>query len=238
MNFICTHPFTYCTDSELQNCRYIKMTGERVWEPYSETFQDAESPLSLKTEAADNIRAGRNIKATTSTERRCDINAVTLSERLGISHHIAQETLKSTTQLASRRVTEPFTRRLRTHQSHIRYPHINDYVYSDTFFSSAPSKPRNNTCAQMFVTSKGFCEVYPMKSKGDAGDKLNTFITNVGIPIGLITDGAKEETLGRWEVRKKFLLPQKTTEPHTPQQNRCGIEIHETKDHYQCPDGS
>ena len=72
-----------------------------------------------------------------------------------------------------------------------------------------------------------------MKTKGDAGDKLNTFITNVGIPIGIITDGAKEENLGRWEeVRKKFILPQRTTEPHTPSQNRCEIEIRETKDHY------
>ena len=102
------------TDNELKQCRYIEMTSERVWQPYSDTFQNSENPLSLKTKAADNIRASRHIGATTSTDRRCDIDAVTLSERLGISHHIAQETLKSTTQLASRKITEPLTRRLRT----------------------------------------------------------------------------------------------------------------------------
>jgi hypothetical protein len=85
----------------------------------------------------------------------------------------------------------------------------------------------------MFATANGFCEAYPMKTKGDAGDKLNAFITKHGIPSSLHTDGAKEEQLGKWnEVRKKFLLTQTSTEPHTPQQNRTELEIRDTKDHY------
>ena len=72
-----------------------------------------------------------------------------------------------------------------------------------------------------------------MKTKGDAGDKLNAFITKHGIPSSLHTDGAKEEQLGKWnEVRKKFLHTQTSTEPHTPQQNRTELEIRDTKDHY------
>lgn len=221
------------TRKELDQCRYIEMTSERKWDPYSEGFQDVERPLAVNPETENNIRDTRNIYASTSTDRRCDIDAQTLSTRLGISHYVATETLKCTTQLASRTVTGPLSSRLRTRQSHVRYPRINDFLYSDTFFASVPSKPRNNTCAQLFVTSKGFCEAHPMKTKGEAGDKLNIFITSTGIPLGLITDGAKEENLGKWEeVRKKFLLPQRTTEAASSWQNRAEREIGETKNHY------
>eukprot|EP00590_Aulacoseira_subarctica_P011644 CAMPEP_0172424146 /NCGR_PEP_ID=MMETSP1064-20121228/21716_1 /TAXON_ID=202472 /ORGANISM="Aulacoseira subarctica , Strain CCAP 1002/5" /LENGTH=1711 /DNA_ID=CAMNT_0013165931 /DNA_START=811 /DNA_END=5943 /DNA_ORIENTATION=- len=221
------------TTKELEDCRYIEMTSERKWDPYSDDFQDIERPLSVKLDIVTNICDSRNIYATTSVDRRCDIDAQTLATRLGISHYVASETLKCTTQLASRTISGPFNKRLRTHQSHVRYPRINDFLYSDTFFASVPSKPRNHTCAQLFVTSKGFCEAHPMKTKGDAGDKLNTFITNTGIPLGLITDGAKEENLGKWEeVRKKFLLPQRTTEKDSSWQNHAEREIGETKNHY------
>ena len=71
-----------------------------------------------------------------------------------------------------------------------------------------------------------------MRTKGQAGDKLNQFITNTGISLGLITDGAKEETLGQWdEVRKKFLLTQRITEPHSPWQNKAESEIGAIKAH-------
>ena len=65
-----------------------------------------------------------------------------------------------------------------------------------------------------------------MPSKSEAGDKLNTFDTTIGIPDGLATDNAKEETLGTWEqVRKKFLIHQLTTEPYSPWQNIAESEI-------------
>ena len=87
----------------------------------------------------------------------------------------------------------------------MRVPRIKDIVYSDTFFASVTSKPRNNTCAQMFATANGFCEAHPMETKAEAGDKLNLFITKYGIPLALHTDGAKEEQFGKWnEVRKTF----------------------------------
>lgn len=207
------------------------MTSERVCEPYSDTFQEVEQPFSIRSEQMNNIREHRNNGASTSNDRQCDVDATTLPSRLGVSHHIASETLNNTTQLAPR--TEPFTRRLRTRQSQTWYPRLGTYVYSDMFFSATASKPRNNLCAQLFTTSQGFCQAYPMKTKGDASDKLNSFVTTYGIPLGLVTNGVKEENLRKWEeVRKKFFIPQRTTEPHTLQQNRTEIEIRETKDHY------
>ena len=149
-------------------------------------------------------------------ERRCDIHAPTLAERLGISHHIATKTLKNTTQLASRSITGPFTKRLRTCQSHLRIPQIKDIVYSDTFFTSVTSNPRHDTCAQIFATANGFCEAHPMKTKAGAGDKLNLFIIKYGIPVALHTDGAKEKQSGNRmrSERNSYLL--KHQQNHIP----------------------
>jgi len=222
------------TESELKSCRYIDMTNEQIWEPYSDSFQDYERQFSkITAETIENIKSNRQIGATLTSERRSDVDATTVSQRLGISHHLSAATLKCTTQKASRHITEPFTRRVKTRQSALRYPRLNDYLYSDTMFSDVVSKPRQNACAQLFVTSKRYATVYPMRTKGQAGEKLNQFITSTGVPLGLITDGAKEETLGQWdEVRKKFLLTQRITEPHSPWQNKAESEIGAIKSHH------
>jgi hypothetical protein len=65
------------------------------------------------------IKQQRQIGATLSSEWRCDIDAMTLANRLGISQHISSATLKCTTQKASRNITEPFVRRVKTRQSAI-----------------------------------------------------------------------------------------------------------------------
>ncbi len=129
------------TEKELERCSYVEMTSERKWNPYSDTFQDIERPLLIKPEIMNNICDSRNICASTSIDRRCNVDAQTVATRLGISHYVATETLKCTTQLATRTITGPLARRLRTRQSHVRYPRINDFLYSDTFFASVPSKP-------------------------------------------------------------------------------------------------
>mmetsp|Transcript_5420 Transcript_5420/g.7995 ORF Transcript_5420/g.7995 Transcript_5420/m.7995 type:complete len:667 (+) Transcript_5420:1119-3119(+) len=222
------------TDKELQKCRYIDMTCESEWEPYSDSFQEYERQFrNINMETIENIRQTRQIGATASSDRRSEVDATTLANRLGVSHHISTATLKCTTQKSSRNITELFVRRVRTRQSPLRYPALNDWLYSDTLFSNVVSKPRNSTCAQLFCTSKKYLSLYPMKTKAEAGEQLNRFVTTTGIPLGILTDGAKEENLGRWnEVRKKFLLTQRDTEPHSPWQNKAEGEIGATKNHY------
>ena len=135
----------------------------------------------MKQDKINEIRESRSIHASTVPERQCDIDAVKLASHLGISQHIAAETLKNTTQSHRAQLWGHLPNRLLTRQSHMRFPRIKDIIYSNTFFASVPSKSRNNTCAQLFATANGFCEAYLMKTKGDAGDKLDAFITKHGI---------------------------------------------------------
>ena len=70
-----------------------------------------------------------------------------------------------------------------------------------------------------------------MRSKAGAGLALNALFTEVGVPLALHTDGAKEMTLGTWkDVREKQGgIRQTTTKPHSPWQNRAEAEILEVK---------
>mmetsp|Transcript_163 Transcript_163/g.260 ORF Transcript_163/g.260 Transcript_163/m.260 type:complete len:281 (-) Transcript_163:159-1001(-) len=221
----CISYFPTClpTSQELQDCRYIELSSEAEWNPYSDRFSEQERPF-----------AHRIIAAMSTTEGRHEIEAPTLAQRLGISHHVAKFTSGSTSQLAVRHLNAPLRSRVRTRQSPLRYRRLNTYLYSDTLFSDTKSI-RSIGCAQLFVTDKHYCDIKPMKTKGKAGDKLNEFITTTRIPEGLITDGAKQEYHGRWgEGRKKFLLHQHQTELHFAWQNHAEDEIRESKNHYRC----
>jgi hypothetical protein len=67
-----------------------------------------------------------------------------------------------------------------------------------------------------------------MKLKSEAGSKLNELCSNVGIPSRVFMDNAGEETGGEWEtVRRKHLIPEGYTEPHTHWQHKAELEIEE-----------
>ena len=51
-----------------------------------------------------------------------------------------------------------------------------------------------NKYAQVFATDFHFSAVYPMESKGLAGDALKQFIADFGVPDRIICDGSKEQT--------------------------------------------
>ena len=223
-------------DDEMQNCQYIYMTEDATWDPYSDKFRQAELPHMntvdrINQPVADNT--GHRTLGLSSRDRRSTVEPPTLAKRLGISTYHAQLTLRNTTQLAVRTIASPLTQRVRTRQAQLRYPRLHCRLYSDTLFSECKSL-LGNTCAQAFLVGDcGFSAIYGMPSKSEAGDKLNTFVKTYGIPEVLITDGAKEETMGTWnQVRKKYLIHQNITEPHTPSQNKTELEIKALKNHY------
>jgi hypothetical protein len=51
----------------------------------------------------------------------------------------------------------------------------------------------------VFVNDLGYHKFIPIKRKALAGQALEELFANVGVPILLHTDGAKEMTLGHWK---------------------------------------
>ena len=185
----------------------------------------------------------RFIGATSSTEHRSSIPVDTLARRWGTSINIAKQTLESTFQRGLRYLEGPLSRRFRTRQKQLDTKYLRTKMYTDTMFKEHPSA-RGNTCMQIFVTAEGFVYGEPMKTKSDAYLALDKVCRTYGVPQLLVSDNAKEETLGNWgRISKQYLIKQRMTEPHSGWQNRCEDEIREIRKHYarimslnQCPD--
>ena len=68
-----------------------------------------------------------------------------------------------------------------------------------------------------------------MRSKADCGDKLNDVIREVGIPDGIHTDNAGEESGVLYRMgtgsEESPLIPNTFIEPHSPWMNRAEGEI-------------
>jgi len=106
-------------------------------------------------------------------DRRTTVNAVTLAHRWGTSVSTASNALGSMTTRAVRfYLEEEFSRRFRTRQAQLRFPHLRTKWYSDTLFSETKSI-RGNTCVQLFCNDDGWATIRPMRSMADCGDKLN-----------------------------------------------------------------
>jgi len=86
-------------------------------------------------------------------------------------------------------------------------------------------------CAQ--VTTNGtFIHVFPMIGKADAGQALEHFVSDVGIPNEMVVDNAPELTgtqSGFYRTCRQYKIKQRQTEPYTPRQNRAEAGIRELK---------
>jgi hypothetical protein len=75
---------------------------------------------------------------------------------------------------------------------------LNEGFSTDTFFSKIRSS-HGNTCGQVFLGVKsGYIVFIPLKSKVYAYMALSDYIKDVGEPLFLSSDNAKEENLGEW----------------------------------------
>ena len=169
------------------------------------------------------------ISALSLRERGTIITKEILAKRWGIGLDTAHRTLESTTQKGVRRVLHPVEHCYRTRQSHLRFPMLKTRFYTDTMFSTMKSI-RGNKCAQVFTNGIGYDLFYPLKKEADAADALNNVTRSVGIPMELVSDGAKAETQGRFGgVIKEFHIKQRTTEAYSAWQNRAEASVRELK---------
>jgi hypothetical protein len=95
---------------------------------------------------------------------------------------------------------------------------------------SAVKSLQGNKYNQLFVNDKGWEYSYPMKLKSDSPDALKTAFEKFGLPEIMVTDNAPELVKGEWgKMLKVHYVDAKTTEPHSPWQNRAESGIREHK---------
>lgn len=118
-----------------------------------------------------------------------------LSKIWHIKPDLAKKTLLQTTQRYRQGLDNELSRRFSSNDRMLRYRRIDSHFYTDTFFVTAKGKStRGNTCAQLFVSDKGYIALYLMKSKGQYLQALQQFCKDVGIPSQLLVDPSGEQT--------------------------------------------
>ena len=81
--------------------------------------------------------------------------------------------------------------------------------------SSVVSWYCQNKYAQVFCTQFGWSRVFPMRRKANAHEGLSLMAQRDGVPIAIIMDGSKEQTLGKFRTKcKEMGCHIKQTEPH------------------------
>lgn len=138
------------------------------------------------------------------SKRKGTVTPTDLARRWYIGVEAARRTIERTTQRAVRDFA--FTsgiRRLKATAYQLKYRHLRASVYTDTMYSKVKSL-RQNTCAQIYVTSFYWCAVYPIQRQADAHYTLDSVVLrDVGVFNVIIPDNALELTKG--EFRRKTL---------------------------------
>jgi len=208
---------------ELDNCEHIELTSDTKWDPNDVIF-------GLEVECQTSDRLARGTYAYDTRHRRPNLDPATLSRQWGIGLETAKNTLKCTTQAGIRHAIHPLTRRYRTDYMALRHRRLHTTFYSDTLFTKVHSL-HGYKCAQV-ITDGRFVHVYPMVSKSGAGDALQHFVSEVGIPDIIVTDNAPELTGRDSEFQKicrHYKVKTRQTEPYTPRQNQAELAIQEIK---------
>jgi hypothetical protein len=150
-------PTRYPKNNEINNCRWLIVTGDDDWEPYDETFEEREKMADhepvhqqrfvyqvhsshANTDLASHIF--HQCSAIASTGRKLITTDERIAEIFQCGPKIASKTHLVTTQDGIRSMSEHVSRRFRTKQAALRYNHSGSKrgrFYSDTMFSSVKS---------------------------------------------------------------------------------------------------
>jgi hypothetical protein len=96
---------------------------------------------------------------------KAGVDAATLAKNRGIGREAAKRTRLVTTQRGIRRMIHPsLTKRYKTNYRQLRYRRLPVTMYTDTMFSTIPSRQKNKA-AQIFCTDFGFVRTFLLNSR-------------------------------------------------------------------------
>ena len=118
-----------------------------------------------------------------------------LSKIWRISPGDAKRTIDTTTQTSVRTQDPTLSCNYGTNDRMLRYRHIQDYFFMDTFFATKKGgrSTCGHTCGQLFVTDKGFLYAVPMQRKSEVLQAIKQFAKEIGVPTSIIADMASEQ---------------------------------------------
>ena len=164
----------------------------------------------------------------TNASRPRGVTPEHLSKIWHISLEDARRTIDTTTQTSVRTQDPTLSRNYGTNNRMLRYRHIQDYFFMDTFFTTKKvgRSSRGHMCCQLFVTDKGFVYIIPMRRKSKVLQVIKQFAKEIGALTSIIADMAGEQMS---QAVRKFCNDIGTTiwalEEGTPWSNKAELYI-------------
>ena len=214
------------------NNRMIQMVSASPMAQY-EALTKRAKPTPHPNNLVQSILSESDMKPTRtfiSKDRHSDATPEDLSERWNISVSQAMLTLRATTRKLVRSAIMPLARRYRVDMM-FDVNQLRQVFATDTMHM--PDKSiRGYKYAQVFANKDFFVEAYPISKKSEAGDALNSFVRDYGVPRVLRYDGSKEQALPGTKFQKtirKYDIRGKCGEPYRPNQNPAEGVIRELR---------
>ena len=139
--------------------------------------------------------------ASAKSKQRCKLTPETLSKKWNAGLEAAKRTLRVTTQRGIKTVADPsMSRRWGTNDRSMRHNRLKSDLFTDCMFANTTST-RGDTGGQVHANSMDWIKIHPTASKGDCHETFDLLAHREGVPDILISDQAREETMGR--MRKK-----------------------------------
>ena len=168
-----------------------------------------------------------------SKERRSTVTPSNLSERWYIGLGQVTQLLKVATQRLMRSTILPLAQRYHADRIFIRLC-ICGTIYTDTMNGRYKSLDGNKH-AQIFANQLFFATAYPMEHKSSAGQVLKHFISDFGIPVKLVCNGAAEQEGKQTEFKstaRKHAIDLHVTKPHRRNQSKVEGVVWEIRKHW------
>ena len=182
--------FANALNEEVEISKFKMSIGSTVVNDHISSLLSSGEPIITHV---DSMKG--EIDAAMASRPTAGVTSQFLSKIWNIKSALAARTLDQSTQLQRQGGDNDLSRMFSTNDRMLRYRRIDSQFFTDTFFATSSGKStRGFTCAQMFVSDKGFVAIYPMKSKGDFLDALHQFCKEVGVPVTLVVDPSGEQT--------------------------------------------
>ena len=134
------------------------------------------------------------IHAAQSTEPN-NIYLEFLSNTQKIDNESSNKVLDQNTQINNQGADNFISYQLLTNDCMLRYRYINRQLFTDDFFAKTKGRfIRENNCAQIFLSNKGFVAIYLMRSTGDFQYDLQMFCKDIGVTISLVFETSGDQT--------------------------------------------
>ena len=158
----------------------------------NDAISSLEHPLTFQMdELGDALDDNPILSAVASVPNK--LNAEFLSKLWHIKKDEAEKVIDQTTQLHRQGADNALSRQFSTNDRMLRYRRIDSVFFTDTLFVTGSAKStRGNTCAQLFVSDKGFVAIYPMTKRSSFKDSLKLFCKEIGVPETLVLDPSGE----------------------------------------------